>query len=334
MARYCLRAQIADITVLFETEQESDISDLSSFFKYHLTDSDTEPDCTVVLKRQASFYMPKDAEMLWQTKRHGIEEPEGRLGRRRVSVSSRVDTFGLASCYVSRSRGEYYYGLMQDKSWICYKPSEHKINYILHYRPTHSSKANENTHTDPLSAVTLLIHVLTTIHGRYLIHGAAVSYNGKASLFLGKSGSGKSTLSTDLSRQEASFMGDDLVLIYLKDNVPMVGALLFPAKLRFTGAGDKSSVDVPQEMQTDYCLSAPLEAVYLVHQSGLSASTVEPLPSVELLQQLMSASNGMMMQYNKQEWLSTMYATSEQVPYFLFHFGDRSALDVSILKTR
>lgn len=327
-----MRVQIADIVIRFDSELESDISDLAALFKYHHANPSLQTDCTVVLKRQASFYMPKDAEMLWQSKRHGVAGPEEHTGRRRVSVLTNFDPFGLASCYVSRERGEYYYGLMQDKSWICCRPSEHIINYVLHQHPSRKGVSEETEVASPLSAIPLLIHVISTIYGRFLIHGAAVSYDNKAFLFLGKSGSGKSTLSTDLARQKASFMGDDIVLIYLKDGVPMVGSLLFQAKLHVDNAEEKSNVDVPEEMQTDFCLSAPLAAAYLVRQSGQQTSTVEPCPSIELLQQLMEASNGMMMQYDKQQWLATMFEISERVPFSIFNFGSRSTLDTSLLK--
>ena len=332
MAEYSARVQLADITIRFESDQESDICELRSFFKYHLVDFTDEADCTVVLKRQASIYMPKDAERLWQSKRHGFVEPEGRFGRRRVSVPTKSDTYGIASCYLSRSRGEYYYGMMHDKSWICYRPSEHKINYVLHHRPKKNSCHGYNEVSDPLSSIQLLIHVISSIHGRFLTHGAAVGVDGKASLLLGKSGSGKSTLCIDLARQEASFMGDDIVLIYRKDGIPMLGALLFPAKLHLENSTEKVEVDVPEQMRTSYCLSAPLESIYLVRQSGLSTSTVEPRPSAELLQQLMEASNGMMMQYDRQQWLDTMYAISERTPYLIFNFGDRSTINTSLLK--
>ena len=122
-----MRVRLADITICFESDQESDISDLSSFFKYHLADSEEETDCTVVLKRQASFHMPKDAEMLWLSKSQGIQEPEKLVGKQRIKIYSNFDTFGLATCYISRERGEYYYGLMQDQSWISCRPAEHKI---------------------------------------------------------------------------------------------------------------------------------------------------------------------------------------------------------------
>jgi len=334
MAGYSARVQLADVTICFESDQESDICELQRFFKYHLIGSTDKTDCTVVLKRQTAFYMPKDAEMLWQSKRQGIAEPEGRLGRRRVSVAAKADMYGLASCYFSRTREEYYYGLMRDKSWITYRPTEHRINYVLHQRPQRKQCPDYHEAADPLSAIQLLIHVITTIHGRFLTHSAAVGIDGKASLFLGKSGSGKSTLCTDLTKHNAAFMGDDIVLVYMKDGTPMLGALLFPAKLHLDDAHEKTEVDVPEALQTDYCLSAPLEAVYSVQQSGQPTSTVEPRPSAELLQQLMEASNGMMMQYDRQQWLTTMYDICEHVPYFLFHFGARSTLHPSILKLR
>lgn len=332
MAEYSIRVQIADIVIRFESELESDVSDLDSFFKYHHADPNKETDCIVVLKRQVSFHMPKDAELLWQSKRHGDTEPEANLGRRRISVLTNFDTFGLASCYVSPERGEYYYGLMQDKSWICCRPTEHRIDYVLHQAPPRKGTTRNKEIASPLSAMPLLIHVISSLYGRFLIHGAAVGLDDKAFLFLGKSGSGKSTLSTDLARLKASFMGDDIVLIYMKDGLPMVGSLLFHAKLHVDNAEEKSNVDVPEAMQTDYCLAAPLAAAYLVRQSGMPTSAVEPRPSIELLQQLMEASNGMMMQYDKQQWLATMYDISERVPFFIFNFGDRSTLDTSIFK--
>ena len=332
MADYSIRVQIADITIRFESELESDIDELDGFFKYHHADASKDTDCTVVLKRQARFYMPKDAEMLWQSKRHGVEEPIGRVGGGRVTVYSNFDTFGLASCFVSQERGEYYYGLMQDKSWIRCRPAEHQIHYVLHQRPRKTrDEVAEIAH--PLSGMPLLIHVITTIFGRFLIHGAAVAFDNRAFLFLGKSGSGKSTLSTDLARRKAAFMGDDIVLVYMKDGIPMVGSLLLEAKLHVVDEKEKRNVDVPEAMHAGYCLSAPLGAVYLVQQSGLPASTVEPRPSVELLQQMLDASNGMMMQYDKQQWLAAMYGISEKVPFFVFKFGDRKKLDISLLKT-
>lgn len=332
MAEYSMRIQIADILIRFESDLASDISDIGNFFKYHHTDSLQEVDCTVQLKRQSCFHMPKDAELQWQSKSQTIAEHKGRVGRRRIKTSSVIDTFGMASCYVSRERGEYYYGLMQDKTWICCCPSKHRIRYVLHQRPQRKSKYRLSEEIDSTSAIPLLIHVISTLFGRVLIHGAAVCVDGRASLFLGESGSGKSTLSTDLAKQKSEFMGDDLVLVYLKDGVPMVGALLFQAKLRPTDSDEKISVDVPKEMQAKYCLSAPLNAVYLVQQCRVQESTVNPLPSVDLLQQLLVASNGMMMQYDKQQWLFSMYEISDRVPYFLLNFGEPSLLKISLLK--
>lgn len=328
-----MQVRIADITISFESELAEDIRVMSHAFKYHCVDPSSKPDCTVVLKRQTSFFMPKDAALLWQSRCHGIiVPPEKQLGRRRIKIGYKFDTFGVASCYFSLERGEYYYGMMQDKSWLCCRPSEHRINYVLHQRPSRKDSSGVIEVTSPLSAMPLLIHVISTIYGRFLIHGAAVVIDGKASLFLGKSGSGKSTLSTDLARHKASFMGDDLVLVYIKNGVPMVGSLLFPAKLHVDNQKEKKSVDVPKEMQTGYCLTAPLGSVYLVRQSGLSTSTVEPRPATELLQKLMESSNGMIMQYDKQQWLTAMYEISEQIPYFIFNFGNRSTLDISLLK--
>ena len=316
-----MRVQIADLIIRFETESESESGSLKAFFKYHVTDTDQPEDCTVVLKRQTAFYMPKDAQILWQSRRQGIEEPEGQLGRRRIAVSSKLEPFGIASCYVSRTRDTYYYGQMRDNTWISYCPSTRRIDYIL--RPT----------VDVISAMPLLMHVVATTHGRYLFHGGAVALNGKAHLFLGKSGSGKSTLSTDLAQRKAAFMSDDLVLVYIRDGVPMVGSLLFRAKLYMESAEEKSEIDIPAAMQTGYCLSAPLEAVYLVQQSGEEISRLEKRPADELLQQLMEASNDMSMQYDKQQWLAMLFELSERLPYYIFHFGNRATLDPSILLT-
>lgn len=330
MAKYSILIQIAEKTIRFESELEIDIRVLQGFFKYHLIESEQDTDITVVLKRQASFRMPTDAQMLWQSKCHGILEPDGRMGRRRIRTSSKYDTFGVASCYVSAERGEYYYGLMRDNTWICCNPSEKKIDYVLH-QPLEKHGLKREEMANPIGALPLLIHVIGTFHGRFLLHGAAVTVDGKASLFLGNSGSGKSTLCTDLAKQKALFMGDDLVLIYKKDGVPMIGSLLFPAKLHISSTKEKDNIDVPEEMHTDYCLSAPLRAAYLVQQSGLPISTVSPGSPSALMQNLLNESNGMKMQIDQKQWLDTMYSISESVPFFFFNFGDRSTLSISIL---
>jgi hypothetical protein len=314
-----IRVRIAGLSIRFESGLGSDVSVLRCFFKYHLAQSAQEPDCTVVLKRQMAYRMPKDAERQWQSKHQALAEPEETNGRHRVHVPSATDAYGIASCYYSRTRDTYYYGLMRDRTWVCYTPSAHRIDYVL--KPS----------VDAISAMPLLMHVLATVHGRFLFHGAAVCVNGKAHLFVGKSGSGKSTLSTDLAKQHIAYMGDDLVLVYMQDGVPMIGALLFQAKLHIGSDTEKSEVDIPAMMQTDYCLSAPLAAVYLVRQSGGVESTIEPRPAAELMEQLLEASNSMRMQYDQQQWLATLFELSERIPYFIFHFGDRALLDAAIL---
>lgn len=314
-----IRVQIADLNIRFESGLENDVNVLRCFFKYHLAQSAQEPECTVVLKRQVSYRIPKDAERLWQSKHQAIEEPEDTIGRHRVHVPPAFNAFGIASCYYSRTRDTYYYGQMRDRTWVCYTPATRRIEYVL--KPS----------VESISAMPLLMHVLATVHGRFLFHGAAVCVNGKAHLFVGKSGSGKSTLSTDLARQKAAYMGDDLVLVYMRNGVPMIGALLFQAKLHMGTDTEKSEVDIPAMMQTDYCLSAPLAAVYLVCQSGGAESTIEPRPAAELMEQLLEASNSMSMQYDKQQWLMTLFEISERIPYYIFHFGDRALLDAAIL---
>lgn len=325
MAEYSTMVRIADITIRFESDLCSDISDLDAVLKYHHADSRQETDCTVVLVRQASFRMPRDAKMLWQSNCEDLSSPKGRLGRRRVRVPSRFDTFGVASCYMSHERGEYYYGLMRDKTWIRSNREGKRIDYILHRPPERKGGPPVGT-PSPLSAIPLLIHVIMTFQGRYLVHGAAVAVKGKACLLLGKSGSGKSTLSTELAKRGALFMGDDLVLVYVKDNQPMVGSVLLPAKLKVGGAAEKSDVDVPDKMHAAYCTSAPLGSVYSVRLSGLPSSTVEARPSAELLERLMEASNGMVMQYDKHHWIDTMYDISERVSYFVFNYGNSGSV--------
>ena len=314
-----IRVQIAGLNIRFESGVEYDVSVLRGFFKYHLLQSAQEPDCTVVLKRQRAFRMPRDAERLWQSKHQAIDEPKDTIGRHRVHVPSAADAYGIASCYYSRTHDTYYYGLMRDCTWVRYCPSAHRIDYVL--RPS----------VTPISAMPLLMHVLATVHGRFLLHGAAVSVDGKAHLFIGKSGSGKSTLSTDLAKQKAAYMGDDLVLVYLQNGVPMIGALLFEAKLHLGDVPEKREVDIPSLLHTDYYLTAPLVAVYLVSQSGGTQSSIEPRPAGELMEQLLEASNGMCMQYNRQQWLATLFELSEKIPYYIFHFGDRAQLDAAIL---
>lgn len=314
-----IRVQIAGLNIRFESGVEYDVSVLRGFFKYHLLQSAQEPDCTVVLKRQKAFRMPRDAERLWQSKHQAIDEPKDTIGRHRVHVPSAADAYGIASCYYSRTHDTYYYGLMRDCTWVRYCPSAHRIDYVL--RPS----------VTPISAMPLLMHVLATVHGRFLLHGAAVSVDGKAHLFIGKSGSGKSTLSTDLAKQKAAYMGDDLVLVYLQNGVPMIGALLFEAKLHLGNEPEKREVDIPALLHTDYYLTAPLVAVYLVSQSGGAQSSVEPRPAGELMEQLLEASNGMCMQYDRQQWLATLFELSEKIPYYIFHFGDRAQLDAAIL---
>ena len=79
----------------------------------------------------------------------------------------------------------------------------------------------------------LCLAELLRSRGRYPVHAACVSLDGRAVLFAGPSGAGKSTLSLACARSGWSFLGDDVVLVIADEpREPIVRA--FPDEIDLT----------------------------------------------------------------------------------------------------
>lgn len=118
-----------------------------------------------------------------------------------------------------------------------------------------------------------------------VLHGAAISINGKLAVLIGETGAGKSTLAASLKYQGYDLLGDDAVVVTERNGVFYGDAIypslrLFPESLKAIYAGtvetsemahysDKLRVDLPQETAiTGKCL--PISAIFHVSKDGIS----------------------------------------------------------------
>ncbi len=326
---------VAGIPILWKSNNSTDIEKVNKTFQYHLCDiSGWNKYHTVEFKTMGNpVQIPNDAITQWEGHYVGLMDAENMMTWYH-SQSTKLDYLVLSNgCTIIHDRENSY--------------TECLIKFprkLFSSKPRRSALEVENTFV-------VLIHTVASMYNRYTIHGAAVAYNGYAHVFLGSSGSGKSTLSSDLLKQGAEFMGDDLVFFYLEDGKVMVGSLLLEVKLtsdddeKLNSASVENSIpskhkihkrhfDIIKERNVKYTHSAPAKSISLIKQIKPhrgQKSYLEAQEPIDAIIHLFRGSNNPLMQYDPEQWQNVFQTAAETLPYSIFHFGDRKLLDISIL---
>lgn len=309
---------VAGLIVKFRSDFADDIEYLSRVFRHHICQAvpadNAAHHLVEVLTADSIPDMPSDTKKIWE-------------GNYRVNGDDPKPL--TARWYRSSSAGMEYISLDNRTQWII-----NDMRSLCHTTIHLVTHADGNCRIRPLlrPMMTMINHVVFSMHNRFTIHASAIAYRGNGVIVTGRSGSGKSTLCYDLTRKGASYLGDDIVFLYLDDTgEPRIGSLLCNAKLFISRPDSKDFIDPLEETGGQPVMSAPASALMRVRQSGNGPSTLEPISPQELFTILMEQSNNMRIHHNPQAWLELCYSLLEKCHGYIMHFGNRELLDINIL---
>lgn len=311
---------VAGLTVKFRSDFADDIEYLTKVFRHHLCDvtpsDDAASHLVEVMTVEHNPVMAPDTEKIWE-------------GNYRVNGDDPRPL--TARWFRSAKAAKEYISLHDQTQWI--------VNDMESMRHTeiHLVTRNEGTHRiRPLlrPMMTMINHVVFSMHNRFTIHASAVSVDGHGILATGRSGSGKSTLCYDLTGLGASYLGDDIVFLYLDtEGLPRIGSLLCNAKLFISRQDSKDFIDPLEKNGGEIIFSAPASALLRVRQSGEDESRVTPISESELFTTLMEQSNNMRIHHRPQAWIELCYALLEHCKGYTMHFGKRELLTLDLLRS-
>jgi hypothetical protein len=148
---------------------------------------------------------------------------------------------------------------------------------------------------------TVITHVLA-YHGTFVIHAASMQRGDRGLVALGDTGKGKSTIALAAFQDGWRVMGDDLVAMWLVDDVAMIRGLPKPMALPNDVGGRESSalrnaatldwdqrgrLHVPVELLE--LAPVPLAAIVVVEHGDATRSTFEPSTADRTTSRLMSS---------------------------------------------
>lgn len=187
---------------------------------------------------------------------------------------------------------------------------------IVHDANEHTTYVYADKHNDGLVAT--LLHVIGSQYGCYLLFASCVAQKGEAILLTGKGGAGKTTRCLELVQQGATYMGDDLVLVYHQGRQMMVGALLLPIK-QDTGGKQKERKDILSDT-SQILLNAPLTAIYWLQESYKNNPNpqIAPIPKDAVMEKILLLTNTVHLHADRMHFMETISTLCEEVPAYYY----------------
>lgn len=311
-----LLTEIAGVPVLWKSDCGYELEKLSKLFKHHVCDScgNTSPHVIEFKPTFTKVAVPSDAKVKWDGYYVGC-----------FHQKNHVTWFHSAATGLD-------YLVLSGEMWVVHDRQAATTTCYMYCRRTNGRYVERPEFADP---IILLLHTVPAMYHRYTIHAAAVEIGGQAHVLVGESGHGKSTLCVDLVAQGANYMGDDIVYLYRDGSrgTVMVGSLLFEAKLFPPGTKRrKDFFDIVDLYGQRGVKSSPLKGIYYVCRSKERHSRLERLPAIDAIVRLLRASNNARMQYDVDEWQQVCQSAATDVPYYIFRFGDRELLELSMFE--
>lgn len=321
--------QIAKLSIEicgYKGEESACLEGLKHLFCYHEVASDTTVVHRVVVCSTGQFKMTPEASFVLSSPCLGLsgQSPNRpsfftRLFSRHKEIPQYSGTEEVACYRDALSHVDYW--VPEHSEWrIAHHAREH-VTYVFHDGPV--------TQSDGLPS--MLLHVIGSQYGCYLMFASCVCVNGEAMLFMGNGGIGKSTLCLNLMKQGASYMGDDMVLVYQEGEQLMTGALLFPLKCYTSKVqARKNIVDGVSLSQQRPLLAVPLKHIYLLHRDeSLTTASSEQVKSEIRFEQIIKKTNKVNTHADGRHFFSTISYISDTVPFCHLYYGDCNQITTS-----
>lgn len=324
--------QIASLTIEvcgFNDEESACLESLKHIFRHHIVRESESIIHRIIVCKPNEYNLPSEAAPQWVAPCLGVA---GRVPRR-PSLWSR-----LTRLFARNREIPLYSGTCNVR---CYRDAHRQVDYFIpeygtwrveHHATEHLTYAYADPQEDLSDGLPpMLMNVIGSQYGCYLIFASCVAVDGEALLFTGNSGVGKSTLCMELVKQGASYLGDDLALLYVKGGKAMVGSLLFPLKYYADQERvHKTKMDMLSLSQQRPSLTAPLKAAYLVQRADDAAqSYLRALPSGTMLEQLLKRTNKANTHADTRHFVTTLSSICETVPCYLLSYGNNDVIKPS-----
>lgn len=322
--------QIAHICIELcgcNNEDSACLNSLKQLFAQHEVSGDTKAAHRVVVCDSKRLKIPRDAKLQWVSTFIGVGGPTRR--RRWFSFRKKKSPLysgtGEVKCFKDETRQVYYF-VPANAGWRI----EHDVNNHV----THVYSNKQNDLSDGLPS--MLLHVIGSQYGCYLMYASCISLNGESVLFTGNSGEGKTTLCIELTKKGAAYIGDDQVLVYLKDGQPMIGALLFPVKCYADSEHThKKRIDLLSDKSQRPPLTVPLKSVCLIKREK-SANTlphIEPMHGEEMFSRMLKLTNKTNTNFDGHDFVNTLSCICGTAKCYTFVYSDCGDVEPSLFFT-
>ncbi len=314
--------QIANICIEvsgFNDEESAGLQDLKRLFRYHEVNRDATAVHHVVVCEYNQFEITHEANLHWVLACIGGTRQKHRRHRfLRKKEVPRYSGTGDVRCYKDSLRQTEYF-VPDNAEWRIKHIGEEHITYVYFDRCDEKS-----------SLIPLLTHVIGSQYGCYLLFASSVALDGEALLFAGNSGVGKTPLCMELMKQGATYVGDDLVLVYTDEGQAMVGSLLLPIRCYPNGISlRKKTIDVVSQIAQKPHLNAPLKSIYFLQnaENAKSESCVKPMPSEIMFEKMLGLTNKVNTNADGRHFFNTISSICDSVPCYCLTYSNRNKLN-------
>jgi len=307
----------------YNDEDSACLQDLKRVFAHHEVSGDTKVVHRIVVCASNQCEIPSEATLRWIAPCLGVA---GSMPRRRWSFFGRNKE---RPKYSGTCNVHCYKDVSQQVDYFVPENGEWQIKHDAKEHVTYVYSDGHNEMSDGLPS--MLVNVIGSQYGCYLLFASSVAIEGQALLFAGDSGMGKSSLCMELVKKGAAYIGDDLVLVYLKGEQAMVGSLLFPVKCYVDKKQDhKKKIDVVSQLPQRPPLNVPLKSVFLLQRDGaIIEPYLKPMQRDTLFEKMLKLTNKANTNADAHHFVDTISYICDSVPCHYLFYGDCNRINLS-----
>lgn len=324
--------QIANLCIEicgYNDENSACLHDLMRIFQHHEMICDATAIHRIVVCPSNRFNLPCEATLQWVATCLGV------AGSQHRSFLSKI----FSTIFTPNKEIPRYSGTCNVQ---CYKDSFRQVDYLIPENDEWRIENDAKEHTTYVFSdgqkdisdglPSMLVNVIGSQYGYYLMFASSVAIDGKALVFAGNSGIGKSTLCMELIKQGAAYLGDDLVLVYMNGTQAMVGSLLFPLKCYVnTNDSHKKKMDLVSQMPQRPPLNVPLKAIYYLERadSSKAESYCEPMQGGAMFAKMLNLTNKANTNADAHHFVDTISSICGSVPCYTLFYGEYNKITFS-----